>query len=103
ESTQQRPRLERILREDDPFLIAPRPPGPDIPVCAEDGHRIAAEFVQERARTMAFVHTLTAAEWQRPARHSIFGRTTLLEMAHFTAQHDRLHLNQLCQTIGRCH
>jgi hypothetical protein len=25
-----------------------------------------------------------------------------LEMAHFTAQHDRLHLNQICQTLGKC-
>ena len=31
--------------------------------------------------------------WERPARHSIFGLTNLLEMAHFTAQHDRLHIS----------
>lgn len=103
ERTVQRPRLERILRETRPFLADPRtPPGPEMPLCDEDGQRVAARFVEERAQTRALVESLKAEDWQRPAHHSIFGPTTLLEMAHFTAQHDRLHLTQLCQTIGHC-
>ncbi len=103
ENTHQRPRLQRILQESNPFIVAPRPPGPDIPVCSDDGNAIAADFVRARQETMQFLNTLQPEDWQRPARHSIFGLTTLLEMALFTAQHDRLHLNQLCQTIGRCY
>jgi FMN phosphatase YigB (HAD superfamily) len=102
EDTHQRPRLERILRENNPFIVAPQAPGPDLSLCDEDGHAIAAAFVATRGKTIDLVASLTADDWQRPARHSIFGLTTLLEMAHFTAQHDRLHLTQLCQTIGRC-
>ncbi|NJL56302.1 HAD-IA family hydrolase [bacterium] len=103
ETTVQRPRLERILNEERPFLAEPRtPPGPEMPICDDDGYRIAEAFTSERSNTLSLVESLSVEAWQRPARHSIFGPTTLLEMAHFTAQHDRLHLTQLCQTIGHC-
>lgn len=104
EKTVQRPRLEKILAEDNPFLASPQPPaGPREAVrCATDGWQAAERFVQERMLTIEWLRQLKAEDWQRPARHSIFGLTTMAEMAHFTAQHDRLHLNQLCQTLGRC-
>ncbi|GAB4510439.1 MAG: hypothetical protein OHK0046_07260 [Anaerolineae bacterium] len=103
ENTVQRPRLERILHEDDPFLAQPRPPlGPRLIKCTQQGSALVEAFVQAREATIAFIQALQPEDWMRPARHSIFGLTTLLEMAHFTAQHDRLHLNQLCQTLGKC-
>lgn len=99
----QRPRLERILYEGNPFITSPKaPPGPDQFVCGEDGEQYAREFMAERRKTIDLLRSLSPEDWQRPARHSIFGRTSLLEMAHFTAQHDRLHIEQLCQTLGRC-
>jgi hypothetical protein len=100
----QRPRLQRIAGEDDPFLISPPPPpGPkDAAACGLDGRKVAVDFAQEREITIHWLKRLTPEDWYRPARHSIFGRTSLIEMAHFTAQHDRLHINQLCQTLGRC-
>jgi FMN phosphatase YigB (HAD superfamily) len=104
EQTVQRLRLERIRTEDNPFIAAPKPPlGPrEAGVCDEDGLQTAERFLRERLITLEFLRGLSPQEWSRRARHSIFGPTTLLEMAHFTAQHDRLHINQLCQTIGRC-
>lgn len=102
ERTIQLPRLKRILNENNPFIVNPRPPGPDLPVCDEDGLAVARRFVSARQETLAFLQTISPESWSRPARHSIFGLTTLLEMSHFTAQHDRLHLNQLCQTMGKC-
>ncbi|MBZ0298844.1 MAG: HAD-IA family hydrolase [Anaerolineae bacterium] len=100
----QRPRLERILLEDNPFLSAPKPPpGPGaVQPCDDDGDHAAKRFAERRQQTIDWLQQLTPGDWHRPARHSIFGLTSLLEMAHFTAQHDRLHLNQLCQTQGRC-
>lgn len=99
-----RPRLERIKAQDNPFIAeSPTPPGPEeFPPCAPDGHAAVRAFFEERQQTIAFVKGLSLEDWARPARHSIFGPTTLLEMAYFTAQHDRLHLRQLCQTIGGC-
>ena len=103
ERIEQLPRLWHIVMEDEPFLVAPPPPlGSEVEPCAADGWPVAAEFVAARAETLSFLAGLAPEDWQRPARHSIFGPTNLLEMAHFTAQHDRLHINQLCQTLGKC-
>lgn len=98
-----RPRLERISHQERPFIVESVPLGPqDAVVCASDGWVAAQNFVDSRKQTLALIETFRSEHWQRPARHSIFGNTNMLEMAHFTAQHDRLHLRQLCQTIGRC-
>lgn len=103
EHTVQRPRLQRILSENNPFLSQPKPPpGPRDMQCSGDGYHLAAQFKSEREKTIDWLGGLSEMDWLRPARHSIFGPTTLLEMAHFTAQHDRLHLNQLCRTLGNC-
>ncbi|MCA9915868.1 MAG: HAD-IIIA family hydrolase, partial [Anaerolineae bacterium] len=102
EVTEHRARLERILQQENPFLVGNEPPGADIPLCDEDGIRVAARFVEEREKTLALLQSIPAESWNRPARHSVFGLTTFIEMAYFTAQHDRLHLNQICQTLGRC-
>lgn len=97
-----RARLQAILDQDNPFIAAPPPPGPDIPQCHQDGKEVLYCFQREREKTIRLLSALTPPQWERSARHSIFGLTTLLEMAHFTAQHDRLHITQLCQTLGKC-
>jgi len=99
----QRPRLRMILTEDNPFLSQPKaPPAPASRVCAENAWDLALAFAAERRQTLSFIAGLDEDAWMRPARHYIFGPTTLLEMANFTAQHDRLHMTQLCQTVGKC-
>ncbi len=99
----QRPRLERIAREQNPFLSRPQqPPEPASRPCPEVARRVALEFADERERTLAFFDALPPQAWERSARHYIFGPTTLLEMANFVSQHDRMHIAQLCQTIGKC-
>lgn len=104
EPSVQRTRLMRILNEDNPFIAQSPPPAPpgQMDDCAGDGLAVAHCFLEERLKTVEFVEGLTPEDWQRPAHHSVFGPTTMLEMAYFTAQHDRLHLRQLCQTIGGC-
>lgn len=99
----QRPRLQKIRDHDNPFLATPKsPPEPANYKCTKTGEQCAEAFAFERLATIEMLRNLNEEDWNRPARHSIFGPTTLLEMAHFTAQHDRLHLNQLCQTLGHC-
>lgn len=95
-------RLQSILAEDDPFLAALPPPGPHVPPCHDDANFVWRRFNRDRRATLSMLGDLTQAQWLRSARHSIFGLTTLLEMAYFTAQHDRLHITQLCQTLGKC-
>ncbi|MEO8611972.1 MAG: HAD-IA family hydrolase [Chloroflexota bacterium] len=100
----QRPRLERIFAENNPFLPITKPPlsARDAIPCADEGYPVAVHFMTERMITLNWLKQLVPGDWLRPARHSTFGLTTLLEMAQFTAQHDRLHINQLCQTLGQC-
>jgi FMN phosphatase YigB (HAD superfamily) len=100
----QRPRLQRIAAEDNPFISQPKtPPAPgERDLSDEDGYTALREFWDERCQTITFLQTLRAHDWDRPARHSIFGPTTLLEMARFSTRHDHLHINQLCETIGKC-
>ncbi len=95
-------RLQSILAEDNPFLAALPPPGPHVPPCHDNADVVWQRFNRARQTTLSMLGGLTQAQWLRPARHSIFGLTTLLEMAYFTAQHDRLHITQLCQTLGKC-
>lgn len=104
ETSVQRMRLQRILQEDDPFLAQPQPPPPphEFDCASYKGEQLAHQWADERERTIAFIEAIRPQDWRRPAHHSIFGPTNLLEMAQFTAQHDRLHIEQLCQTIGKC-
>jgi HAD superfamily hydrolase (TIGR01549 family) len=102
EASVQRHRLQTILDEENPFIVSQPPPGPELETCNASGFHIANQFRLERLTTIQLLSSLNMNQWQRPARHSIFGMTTLLEMAHFTAQHDRLHISQLCQTLGKC-
>ncbi len=95
-------RLQEILRVENPFIRALPPPGPDMPTCSDCPREVAEEFREKRLSTLELIAELAPEDWLRPARHSIFGLTNLLEMAYFTAQHDRLHISQLCQTLGKC-
>lgn len=99
----QLPRLQQIVEYETPFISAPKPPGPDLPAKSTDALALLSEFTQLRQQTLAYIQKLAPSMWTRTARHSVFGMTTLLEMAYFTARHDRLHIQQLCQTIGKCH
>ena len=102
EPSVQRARLQRILQSNNPFLAEEPDPGPDLPTHITDLYKLMATFVHKRTQTLNLLRSLSSEQWSRKARHGVFGLTTLLEMAHFTAQHDRIHINQLCQTIGRC-
>ncbi|MCS7011879.1 MAG: DinB family protein [Anaerolineales bacterium] len=90
------PRLQKVLAEENPFL-----PGVVTDTWAEernyasqDGHRALVEFVASRRRLIALLNAATDG-WLRPARHAIFGPTTLFELVGFIAEHDRNHVRQI--------
>jgi hypothetical protein len=91
------PRLQRFLTEELPFITAP-----DTNAWAagreyhkQDGRRALADFVAARVPLLADLQRLAPADWDRRARHSIFGPTTLRETVGFMAEHDRLHIRQI--------
>jgi len=95
------PRLHKLLQETNPFVA-----GMDTDAWADarqyiqrDGMQSFHDFVTARLELITFLESLSPDEWQRQARHAIFGPTTLHEMAIFAAGHDRLHVRQIHQTI----
>jgi FMN phosphatase YigB (HAD superfamily) len=91
------PRLRKILAEDNPFL---RPVESDSwaeerNYRAQDGPQALRDFTAARKATAAMLRDLRPEDWRRPARHALFGPTTLAEQARFSARHDLLHLEQL--------
>ena len=95
------PRLRKVLQENNPFVA-----GLDTDAWADarqyiqrDGLRSLQDFVTARLELITFLESLSPADWQRPARHAVFGPTCLHEMIIFAAGHDRLHVRQIHQTI----
>ncbi|HWQ45490.1 MAG TPA: DinB family protein [Longilinea sp.] len=96
------PRLKRILENDNPFL-----PGEDTDRWAElrqyntlDGCSTLQGFFAARQTLIDLISNLPAEAWDRPARHAIFGPTTLAEMVTFITTHDRAHVQQLNSAIS---
>ena len=91
------PRFERISRGENPFL-----PGVNSDLWANerayaqsDGLAALRQFMQAREDILRLLEGLDESGWNQPARHAIFGPTTLLELVSFTTTHDRNHLQQL--------
>lgn len=95
------PRLRKVLYHVNPFVA-----GVDTDAWTEarqyiqrDSAQMLRKFITTRLELITFLEGLSPDEWQRRARHAIFGPTSLHEMANFAASHDRLHVRQIFQTI----
>jgi FMN phosphatase YigB (HAD superfamily) len=97
------PRLRKIIREDNPFIA-----GQETDLWAEQRHyqqqdgKVALDaFIAHRMELHTLLQGLDQKDWQRPARHAIFGPTQLMEIASIIAGHDRLHVRQMFASLGR--
>lgn len=96
----ERERLERILSEDNPFLSADagrRETNKDYR--SGPFEKAIEAFTRQRTQTTAWLETLPADAWKRPARDAIFGPSFFGEMVGFIVEHDRTHLRQMRATI----
>ena len=91
------PRVQSMISEPNPFI-----PGVDTDAWYAQGfpeietpRATLDSFLASRKETIRLLSQLSDEEWLRPARHAIFGPTTLLEIAHIMARHDQLHIRQL--------
>jgi FMN phosphatase YigB (HAD superfamily) len=96
------PRLKKILEETNPFL-----PGVDTDRWAEerdylhqDGKLALQHFSATRQRFLRILEQISPVDWERTARHAIFGPTHLGELIAITAGHDQLHVRQMVSTIA---
>ncbi len=90
-------RLNKVIGETNPFLV-----GINADTWAaernyqkEDGSTALLEFIAARVQLIAKLEELTDEDWQRPARHAIFGPTNIKELVSFIATHDRSHIQQI--------
>jgi HAD superfamily hydrolase (TIGR01549 family) len=95
------PRIQKIQHDDSPFL-----PGVDTDAWAserhyarQDGPQALADFITARLETLSVLDELPLSAWQRPARHAIFGPTTLQEVVDVLDRHERLHIQQVKEAL----
>ncbi len=99
------PRVERMLSETEPFFSAVSPDtwAHERNYLKEDGPKALREFIEARKQTSATLAGLSPPDWERRARHAIFGPTHLAELVSIWLDHDRAHLAQLRDTRARLH
>lgn len=90
------PRIEMVANGENPFL-----PGINSDTWAEerkylqeDGPSALRGFIESRGQLVRRLTALSESEWRLPARHAIFGPTTLQELVSFITTHDRTHIQQ---------
>ena len=89
--------------QNEPFI-----PRPDTSVWAsqrdylhEDGMMALKEFNDARRETISLLKNIPAKDWERNARHAIFGPTNFLEVISFFADHDRMHIQQTWNALKK--
>lgn len=89
-------------------LAEPFIPRPDTSVWAsqrnylhENGADALREFNAARRETIDVLKSVSLDEWNRKARHAIFGPTNFLEVARFIADHDRMHIQQAWSALKK--
>lgn len=96
-------RLEKILAEQNPFLTAAVSDAwvRERRYAEQDGRQALRDFTSARMESLEMLQALEQVDWLRPARHAIFGPTSLKEQAGILAGHDRAHIQQVWKTLGR--
>jgi FMN phosphatase YigB (HAD superfamily) len=97
------PRMEKVLSEQNPFL-----PGIDSDKWADErlyycqnGPQALRDFTYSRMKLLEILDGIEAEDWQRPARHAIFGPTNLQELVSIIVGHDRLHVQQAKKSLEK--
>ncbi len=94
-------RFEKVIAGQNPFL-----PGINTDTWAQerayqqqDGAAALRSFIEIRTHLVAQLEVLEKQDWQKTARHAIFGPTSLQELVSFVATHDRSHIQQVLTAI----
>lgn len=95
------PRVKHVLKETNPFLSAEDTDrwAEERDYICQDSSQALQEFIELRLALLDILSDLSEGDWQRPARHSIFGRTNLGELVSIITGHDRLHIKQLTTSL----
>lgn len=90
------PRLEKVRTGSMPFLAGVNTDRwtDERDYASEDGVTSLEQFIAARSRLVEQLENLSEVDWQREARHAIFGPTHFKELVGFIAMHDRSHIQQ---------
>jgi hypothetical protein len=90
------PRLETLTTTENPFIAGKNtdPWAAERHYIEQDGLAVFHDFVVARMKLVEKLKSLSAADWRRRGRHTIFGPTDLQELVSFMAEHDRTHIQQ---------
>jgi FMN phosphatase YigB (HAD superfamily) len=94
-------RIKDVLSNENPNIL-----GVDSDVWVEQRKyqetrtsQVIRDFTEQRLKCINLLNELTPDQWNRPARHSFFGPTTLLELMRFIAVHDIDHIRQVYRLV----
>jgi FMN phosphatase YigB (HAD superfamily) len=95
------PRLNKVIKERNPFLAGQETdPWADLrQYCKQDGMQALMDFIKTRVDLLKLLEGLTPEEWNRKARHAIFGPTHLRELVNIIVGHDILHVQQIYKAL----
>ncbi len=95
------PRLEAVLREETPIVTGQNtdPWAEERRYLEQDSQEAFRTYIFARKRLLEKLKTISPQDWERPARHTIFGPTHLRELVGFMVEHDRAHVKQARETV----
>jgi FMN phosphatase YigB (HAD superfamily) len=95
------PRLIRVINEQNPLLV-----DQDTDLWAEirryrqqDSLHALANFIKARIEIIRLLENLPDDDWNRIARHTIFGSSRLLELVSNIVDHDIFHIQQVYKVL----
>jgi FMN phosphatase YigB (HAD superfamily) len=96
------PRMHVVVAEENPFLPAVEtdPWAEERSYWTQNGPAALAEFIHNRIKFIDLLTKLPPEGWNLPARHAIFGPTTLHELVEIIISHDQTHLNQIVRALS---
>ena len=94
-------RVETVLRDDNAFITGQMTDqwAEERQYISQDGQAALRDFFSARARLVDRLKAISATDWERSARHTIFGPTQLRELVSFMVDHDRLHIQQAMTAV----
>jgi len=96
------PRLQSFFTEDEPFIpgVVADKWAIEHNYQAQDGPAALDALDAARAELLALLPPASDPVWGRRGRHTFFGPTGFLELVCLVLEHDKIHIEQLQETLG---
>jgi FMN phosphatase YigB (HAD superfamily) len=97
------PRIELIMREENAFIAGQSTDqwAVERNYALQDSKQAIIDFSLARAKLVTILESMDARGWDRSARHTFLGPTSLRELVEIIVDHDRLHMRQAFDAIRR--